>query len=176
MAASAMLVASLLLAAATPVMATSPSADQPAQPMRRALSAGQWAQLKAELNATSLPRSVSVEDGVRTITYTLETGSMLVLNEPAGKSNNLRPQLSVGGCGLLTLCVWLNRGDQLVLAAGGTAFLVGVICAASAGLACLVAGVAMAMAFQWISNRGYICSHYLVVVLLPTPGAIKSCY
>jgi hypothetical protein len=165
------------VAAATPVSAADPSSGQIPQATSGQASPSQWAQLKADLNASSLPRSVTVSGGVRTITYTLASGSKLVLTEPAGGTTGQpSPQFSVGGCGFLRLCVWLNRGDQLVLLAGGVYALTAMICIASLGVACVVVGTALVMGLQYIMNRGYVCPNYEVIELAFSPGTIRGCY
>jgi hypothetical protein len=173
-----------MLAAPAGVSAHSPGAtartatgDAPAQALGASteLNQQEWAQLKAELNSSTLPRSVTVADGVRTFVYTLASGSQLVLEEPVGRSV-VTTEFSVGGCGFLRLCVWLNRGDQLVVLAGATYLLVAAICLAAPLVGCLVVGAALVMAQQWLNNRGYICSNYLVVELAFSPGTIRGCY
>jgi hypothetical protein len=171
---SATLVSGMLFTSVGPVLAATPTAQN------LPLSSGQvdqkqWASIKAELDSSKLPRSTSVGNGVRTTTYTVPSGSMLSLSEPAGGGSSISPQLSVGGCGFLRLCVWLNRGDQLIVAAGSFAALTAMICLAGPA-ACVVASAVAAATFQAISNRGYICPNYMVVEILFSPGWIRGCY
>jgi hypothetical protein len=177
MAAPALLVSGMLLTSVAPVSAAS-STDQ-ARYSSDQLSPRQWASLKAELDASQLPRSTTLVDGVRTTIYTLPTGSMLSMSEPVHNKSisreNTSPQLSVGGCGFQRLCVWLNRGDQLIVAAGSFAGLTAIICMAGPA-ACVVAAVVAAAVFQAISNQGYICPNYMVVEVLFSPGTIRGCY
>jgi hypothetical protein len=164
----------MLLMTAGSVSAATPSTQT------AAASTGQfdpkaWAAVKAALDASKLTKSVSVVGGVRTTKYTLADGSALALTEPAGSAHGVSPMLSIGGCGFLRLCVWLNRGDQLIVAAGSFAALTAIICIAGPP-ACVVAATVAAAVFQAINNRGYICPNYMVVEVLFSPGTIRGCY
>lgn len=172
--ASAMLVSAMLLSSVSSVSAASPSADK-LQTSSGQMDPKVWASVKKALDSSALTKSTSVLNGVRTYTYTLPSGSALSLSEPAGGRSAISPQLSVGGCGLLRLCVWLNRGDQLIVAAGSFGALTSIICLAGPA-ACVVAVAVAAATFQAISNRGYICPHYMVVEILFSPGTVRNCY
>lgn len=173
--ASAMLVSGMLVASVGPVSAATPTA--PNLPLSSGqMNLKQWAEVKAELDASKLPKSTSLVNGVRTTKYTLPSGSMLSVSEPAGAKNSISPQLSVGtDCGFLRLCVWLNRGDQLVVAAGSFAALTAIVCLAGPA-ACVVAATVAAAAFQAISNQGYVCPNYMVMEILFSPGTLRACY
>lgn len=134
-----------------------------------------WAQIKAQLNSSSLAHEVTVAGGVRTLTYTLPSGSKLVLQEPAGP-NVVTPQWSVGGCGFLRACVWLNRGDQMIVRAGSFTALGILICAAVPAIGCAVVAGALAAAAVALQQRGYICPNYMVVELAFSPGTLRGCY
>lgn len=174
----------VMLAAPSAVSAHSPGAgDSPAVgaapasavPLGGQYSPQAWAQIKAQLNSSSLAHKVTVADGVRTFTYTLPSGSKLVLEEPVGP-NVVTPQWSVGGCGFLRVCVWLNRGDQLIVMAGVFGVLAAAICFAVPVIGCIVVAGALAAANQALNNRGYICPNYMVVELAFSPGTIRGCY
>lgn len=160
--------AARLVSAATPTGQNVPSAAGQ-------LDAKAWASVKTELDSSHLPRSTSVSGGVKTTFYTLPSGSMLSLSEAVGGKVSIAPQLSVGACGFLRLCVWLNPGDQLIVAAGSFTALTFIICLAGP-IACGVASVVAAATFQAISNRGYICPNYMIVEVLFSPGTVRGCY
>jgi hypothetical protein len=91
---------------------------------------------------------------------------VLLLDPPCGPGVNVRAatrcgggpqQISEGGCGFLQRCVWLSRGEQLVILAGGSATIVALICGATVLLGCATASAVVAAALQWLSNRGGIC-------------------
>lgn len=88
------------------------------------------------------------------ITYTLPSGSTLVVVQQS--SDVMRPQFSVGvGWGVY---IYLNRSDQIVVAAGGAAGLGVLICAATTVIGCAAVAAALTGAATWIANRGGICS------------------
>ena len=95
--ASAMLVSGPLLISAGSVSAAGPTAERPPVSSGE-LTPREWTSIKKNLDASKLPKSTSVVNGVRTIAYTLPTGSMLTLSEPAGGTPSVAPQASVGGC------------------------------------------------------------------------------
>jgi hypothetical protein len=172
--ASAVLVFAMLITSVGTVSAATPTAQ------RAPASSGQfdpkaWASVKAALDASKLAKSTSLLDGVRTTKYTLADGSILSLSEPVGSRSGISPKLSVGGCGFFRLCVWLNRGDQLIVAAGSFAALTYIICFAGP-IACGFALTVAAAVFQAINNRGYICPNYMIVEILFSPGTIRGCY
>ena len=174
----------VMLAAPSVVSAHSPGgADStaggaaPAQavPLGGQYSPQAWVQIKAQLNSSSLAHEVTVAGGVRTLTYTLPSGSKLVLEEPVGPGV-VTPQWSVGGCGFLRVCVWLNRGDQMIVMAGSFTTLGILICAAVPLIECAIVAGALAAAATALQQRGYICSHYMVVELAFSPGTLRGCY
>lgn len=166
---------SLLLVGVAPTRAATPQAPAgPAGGSSGQLTTQQWATLKADLNAGSLPRTVTVSGGVRTFTYTLPTGSALVLREPVGQQPEASSELGLGWCGFLQLCVYLNRADQGALAAGGAVALGALICVLGTPAVCVVAGVALAVAASYIGSYGF-CPNLLQVGLLPVPGSNIRC-
>jgi hypothetical protein len=141
------------------------------------LSPEMYAGIKAALNRSpDFSRTVSVSGNTRTLTYTYRTGSAFVFTEPVGNTSQaaVSPNLGVGGCNFLTICVYLDRSDQTVIAAGGAAFLAQALCMAFPP-ACPIAWGAMTSAATWLAFHPY-CSHMLVITLFPWPGSIISCY
>lgn len=171
---SGLLIAGLLLAGAGPAGAATPTIKG-APDATGQLDSKTFASVKKELDSSNLAKSTTISGGVLTTFYTLPGGSMLSLSEPTKVKGTIAPAAYLGGCGFLRLCVWLNRGDQLIVAAGSFAALTALICLAGPA-ACVVAAAVAAAVFQAISNRGYICPHYMVVEVLFSPGVIRACY
>lgn len=120
-------------------------------------------------------RADSIVGDTRTLTYTYLDGSKVVLAEPArGRTGGIAPQLSVGGCGWFTVCVWLDQSEQAALIAGGAAFLGVVLCTAFPP-ACPFTSAALAGAAAWLTYHP-LCQNYLVIEVLPFPGTFKGCY
>ena len=171
----AVLIASLLVVTAVPASAATPSAaNGNAGGSAGQMTQQEWATLKADLNSSSLGHTVTVNGGTRTFTYTLPTGSTLVLSEPVGPQSGVTPELGLGGCGWFQLCVYLNRADQSALIQGGLAALAAVICIIGSPAACVVAAFALGAALSYIGSNGF-CSNQLQVELLPFPGTNVRC-
>jgi hypothetical protein len=161
-----MLLTLVVPAAAAPPGAGGGSSDK--------LTQQEWKQLKAELESSSLPRTVTVSGGTRTFTYTLPTGSALVLSEPSEKTS-VTPMLGVGGCGWFNVCIYLNRVDQGALATGGAILLTAALCAIPAvgWIGCAAIGAAIAVGAYYIAAYGF-CSRNLQIGLIP-PGSNVRC-
>jgi len=171
--AAVILTVSLMLVGVVPVSAaTPPTFDAPTSGSQ--MTPQQWATIKADLNASSLPRTVTVSGGIRTFTYTLPSGSTLVLSEPVGPQPELTTDLRVDWCGFFSICVYLNRADQAALAAGGAVALGALICIVGTPAVCVVAGIALAVAASYIGSYGF-CPNELRVELLPWPGGNIGC-
>lgn len=177
------LTVSLMLVGVVPVSAATPISGDPAggssTQSSTQMTPQQWATIKADLNASSLPRTVTVSGGIRTFTYTLPSGSSLVLSEPVGPQPGVpaevTSQLGVGVCGFFNVCVYLNRTDQGALAAGGAAFLAIAICAIPAvgWISCAAVTSALVVAAFYIAAYGF-CPRDLQVGLIP-PGSDVRC-
>jgi hypothetical protein len=170
---AAFLTLTLLMTVIAPVSAAAPAPGSDAASSGR-LTQHEWTQLKAELEASSLPRTVTVSGGTRTYTYTLPSGSALVLSEPSKKAD-LAPMLGVGGCGWFNVCIYLNRVDQGALATGGAILLTAAICAIPAvgWLSCAAIAAAIAVGAYYIAAYGF-CPRYLQIGLIP-PGSNVRC-
>ena len=132
-----------------------------------------WAELKAKLDANrSLHKAVTVSGNTRTITYSSQDGTAMVLEEPVPgtPSNAIQPMLSVGVCFWFQECVYLNHHELVIGASGGAPVLAAVICAASAGTLCYIAiGVAGA-AIAAVTEYG-ICPNTFRIEVWPVPLA-----
>lgn len=181
---TAMLVAGAVLATtgtaqAAPALATTSApaaAVAPApvsDPETETMTRQDWTALKAGLNSSSdFTRQVVVAGGVRTMTYTHTGGSQLELREPVGKVSEVSPELSVGGCGFLQVCVYFNRTDQGAILAGAAAAIAAAICLVASPAGCIVASAAVAIAFYYLTENGR-CPSRLRVRLLPSPGGAR---
>ncbi len=167
----------LMIAYIQPTAAASPKTPTSPAPPRAAYEA-----LKAALNADpDFARTVTVSGDTRTLTYTYRgpvvkaDGESVVLAEPANSGGSgVSPQLSVGGCGWFTVCVWFNRSDQSMLETGGVAFIAAVICGIAEPM-CPFASAAAGAAAYYLSSHT-LCPNYLVVELFPWPGPVMGCY
>lgn len=111
--------------------------------------------LARELDLATKSSTLTLGDVERT-TYTLETGSTIVLEKPAPVPGQITPAWSVGvGWGFY---LYLNQSDQRVLVAGGGAGLAVLICTATATVGCAAITAAVTGAAQWINDRGGICT------------------
>lgn len=171
----------LVAAMATSLVAVGPAA-QAAEPAPVAaaaaapantdkLNAEQWRDLKRNLNSSSLDRSVTVAGGTRTLTYTMESGSTLELQEPAGPTADVTTQVSAGGCGWFRLCVYFTPTEQRMILAGYGAAIGAAICAVTGPVGCGVAAVIIAVAAAYINDQ--ICSYRLRVQVTPYVGAAR---
>jgi len=178
--ASVLVVSGMLGVGASPARAASHVAPAPvvAPTLGEPLSVKQWMEIKAGLDAN--PKLVKTSSGsgiTGTYTYALPDGPKLVLQGAAPAAvKGVSPQFTVTtSCGFLRLCVRLNRGEQLIVMAGSFAALGAAICLVSAGVACVVVAAALAMAAQWLNNRGYVCPNYMLLELAFSPGTIRGC-
>ena len=159
--------------AATPKGPGGPTVDPFGQMTRQ-----QWATLKADLKANSVSEVVTESAGTRTFTYTIKSGSTLVLSEPTSRLASVTPgaapNLYFGGCGWFQLCVYLNRADQGALAAGGAAGIAAVLCLAGGPVVCVAAAIAAAIAASYVSSYGF-CPGDLQIEVAPWPGSNLRC-
>ena len=65
--------------------------------------------------------------------------------------------LSEGGCGFLQRCVYLNRTEQLYVAAGAIGVIGAALCAGGFGLTCATAVALVEMAGVWLGKHGGVC-------------------
>ncbi len=135
-----------------------------------------YTSVKAALDGDhALTKTVVVLGDTRTTTYTNHTGGKISTAEPVGvRSLSVHRDLSVGGCGWFTFCVWFNRSDQFLLEAGAVGFLGAVICAIAVPL-CPFASAAAGAAGVFLSTHA-LCHSYLVETLFPWPGSFRGCY
>jgi hypothetical protein len=85
----------------------------------------------------------------------------VVVEQPRSTGGLVSPQFSVGaGWGIY---IYLNRSDQMVVAAGGAAGLAVLICAATVLIGCAAATAALAGAATWVAVRGGICPSRLEI-------------
>ena len=154
--------------AAQPVSAPAVAAA-PTNPDR--MNAADWRELKQNLSKSSLDRTVEVAGGTRTLTYTMESGTQLVLEEPAGPQADVTTQVSAGGCGWFRLCVYFTPTEQRMILAGYGAALGAAICAVTGPAGCAVAAVVIAVAAAYLNDQ--ICRYRLRVQVLPWVGAAR---
>lgn len=141
-----------------------------------------YEQFKAYLTSSpDFSRQMQVAGNTRIWTFTYQgpvshsVGDKFVLQEPVGSAGAaISPQLSVGGCGFLQVCVWLNQTDQIYLEQFGVGFIAAVICSLAPPMCPFAAGAAAA-AWQYLSNHS-LCPNYLVITLFPWPGTVVGCY
>ena len=145
---------------------------QPVVPDSEAMSAADWRELKKNLNASAVARTVTVGGGARTLTYTLASGTTLELLEPTGPQPDLTVQVSARGCGFLQLCVYLTPLEQRMIAGGAGAAIGAAICPATGPAGCIAASFVVGAAFVYIQQRG-ICSYRMRVRVLPTVGGVR---
>ena len=167
-----------------PQAAVSVSVVAPQASARAEMTSAQWRALKAGLDSSKeFTRTVSVGVRALTYTYTIPSGSSIVLQEPVGPvaaaitSRAMTPSFSVHGCGFMVVCVDLDRTDQGALTNGGSAALVAAICLIPAvgTVACIAVGAAMAVAATYISTNG-ICANRLRLTIGPVgAGAAPRC-
>ncbi len=143
----------------TSLAATSASADplsaDDAVARTLSLSPEESVALAQELDLTVRSSTLTLGYEERT-TYTLDSGSTIVVEKPASKPGEIAPAWSVGvGWGWY---VYLNQSDQRVLAAGGAAGLAVAICGATALIGCAAITAAMTTLAAWIADRGGICT------------------
>jgi len=104
-------------------------------------------QLAPALDATSAAKAITFTALQVRSTYTLESGSLVVLTRPLSGGAQVTPQFSVGvGWGFY---VYLNRVDQAAVIAGGAAALAAAICLVPAvgnGMCAVVIGLVAAAA------------------------------
>lgn len=174
------LTGSLLLIGVSGVSAASTPLPKPIAPTNQ-IQPAQWAALKAQLNAnTNVTKTVSVLAGTRTYTYTMASGSSVVLTEPAAAAKlSVKPNIAFGGCGWFQLCLYLNRQDQYNLWGAGAVAEGIIVCALLAPLG--VAGIlgcagvtaALFLADAYLANYGF-CSN-LQVEVVPWVGSNLRC-
>ena len=138
----------------------------PAPPTASQVDGGQTAidkaayhALKRELDGADLDKSVRVDRGTRTITYTAANGTSTKLSFPAsGRGSVTRSEaISVGGCGWFQVCVYLDRAEQRVAFSGSTAGVVAILCLAGPA-ACIASSVLAGAIIQYVvGERGGIC-------------------
>ena len=111
-------------------------------------------------------------DGTKTLRYTMETGTVLELQESVGPTADVTTQVSAGGCGWGRLCIYLTPSEQRAIYAGGGAAIAAGICAVTGPVGCGVAAVVVAVALSFINDKG-ICSYRLRVQVLPWVGSAR---
>lgn len=124
-------------------------------------TAQQVTTVAAALDGRGVPSATSVLGSIIRTTYTLPSGSTIVVERPRTTSGTVSPQFSIGvGWGTY---IYLNQRDQIVVAAGGAAGLAVVICASTTVIGCAAVSAALAGAAAWIAERGGICPSRLEI-------------
>ena len=118
--------------------------------------------------ATAAPPSASPTATVTHRAAPTKAVHARVAVDPPGTSN-----MTFGGCGFLQKCVYFNKTEQKYIGIASIAGIVAMICAATAGVGCVVAVVIGAVASKYVDDHGLCPSSKprLRVKIFPTVGS-----
>jgi len=154
--------------AAPPTQVSIPAAATAALP---AATAEQVTGITDALDAKGVPSVTSPLIGTVRTTYTLPSGSTVVVERPRTMPGTVTPQWSVSaGWGLY---IYLNQVDQKAVYNGGAAALGILICGSTGLIACAAATGALVAAATYFDERGGICPKRLEIRIITTLTLMK---
>jgi hypothetical protein len=110
-------------------------------------------------------------------TITTSTASVSGSASVAGPARPSRADISAGGCGFLTECLFFDKSDQKWLASATTPAVVRAICVVTAGIGCVVAASVAGVVMKYVLKHGICPSSHprLRITVFPSVSGSPTC-